>query len=109
MVRLTLRWLMPATVGLAIILLGQMAMATSYHLRLDGDRGTEYTGSCLVLTNDSETEVTLQGTVPHEQDIVGDGLACRLEATGRLVVDIVHDGSRSRSTTSGGTVNIKLR
>ncbi|MGI9419279.1 MAG: hypothetical protein ACR2RA_15735 [Geminicoccaceae bacterium] len=52
--------------------------------------------------------IPLDGEVPLKKELAGRGLSCKLETEGRVVVDIEHDGSRTRSATSGGTVNISL-
>ena len=47
--------------------------------------------------------------MPLERRFTGEGLSCRLEAEGRVVVEIAGPGSRSRSATTGGTINVTLR
>jgi len=87
----------------------QTAMAKTYHMIFSGDVGASFDGRCTVETSGGETILSLQGQVPHEQEVVGHGLSCQLQADGRVVVDIEHNGSRTRSTTNGGSINIHLR
>jgi hypothetical protein len=47
--------------------------------------------------------------VPRREALTGEGLACRIEAVGRITVEIAHGGSVSRAVTSGGTVRIAVR
>lgn len=84
-------------------------MAKTYHMLISGDAGAQFNGRCAVMTSGGETILTLSGQVPHEQQVVGHGLSCKLHAEGRIVIDIAHNGSRSRSSTNGGEVNINLR
>ncbi len=88
---------------------GSAALEKTYHLQLTGDQGAHFSGSCALTTADGETVIPFDGTVPYEKELVGQGLSCKLETEGRVVVDIEHNGSRSRSATNGGVVNISLR
>lgn len=84
-------------------------MAETFKLSITGDEGTRYAGQCRVIRDKQEDIVDLEDELPLERSFVADGMDCRIEAKGRLTVEIVHDGSRSRSTTSGGVVNIHSR
>ncbi len=88
---------------------GGATVEKTYQLQLTGDQGAHFTGSCALATADGETIIPLDGGVPFATELVGNGLACKLETEGRIVVDIEHNGSRSRSATNGGVVNISLR
>jgi hypothetical protein len=81
----------------------------TYQLQLTGDEGARFVGSCTLTTADGETVLPLDGEVPYANELVGQGFACKLETQGRVVVDIEHNGSRSRSSTNGGVVNISLK
>ena len=87
----------------------EAAMAKTYHMIVSGDAGAQFSGQCAVKPSGGETVLTLNGEVPHEQEVVGHGLSCQLQADGRIVIDIEHDGSRTRSATNGGRINISLR
>lgn len=87
----------------------EAAMAKTYHMIVSGDAGARFSGQCAVRTSGGETVLTLNGQVPHEQEVVGHGLSCQLRADGRIVIDIEHGGSRTRSATNGGKINISLR
>ncbi len=84
-------------------------MAKTYHMLFSGDAGASFSGACTIATSGGETVLTLQGQIPHEQEVVGHGLTCQLQAEGRVVIDIEHGGSRTRSATNGGQINIGLR
>ncbi len=87
-----------------------MAMAEAFTLVITGAEGARYTGRCTLTTAAGEEETfELTGTVPRREELTGAGLACRIEAAGRIAVEIRHGGGVSRSVTSGGTVNIAVR
>jgi hypothetical protein len=88
---------------------GATAMTKTYHMLFSGDAGARFSGRCTIETSGGETRLDLEGQVPHEQDVVGHGLSCQLQAEGRVVIDIEHGGSRTRSATNGGTITIGLR
>jgi len=88
---------------------GHGAMAATYTLSVTGDPGASFAGECTLYAGSAEERVELAGPVPLERSFTGDGLSCRLEAEGRVVVEIAGGGTRSRSATTGGTINITLR
>ncbi len=96
-------------VGSVFLLQGKTVMAKTYHMLFSGDAGASFSGTCKFATSGGETVLTLEGQVPHEQEVVGHGLACQLQAESRVVIDIEHGGSRTRSATNGGRINIGLR
>jgi len=87
----------------------EAAMAKTYHMTLSGDADARFSGQCTLETNDGEAVLSLLGTVPFEQEVVGHGLSCHVETEGRVVLEIDHNGSRTRSATNGGKINISLR
>jgi hypothetical protein len=88
---------------------GEATMAKAFTLVITGAEGARYTGRCTLTTAAGEEEFELSGTVPRRAELTGEGLACRIEAAGRIAVEIAHGGGVSRSVTSGGTVNIAVR
>ena len=89
---------------------GQAMSDVTYHVQLTGDEDARFAGSCtLTRTNDDEAVISLDGHVPYSNTFIGQGLACKLETEGRVVVDIEHNGSRSRSSTTNGVINISLK
>ena len=95
--------------GLTLGLGGRAVQADTYTLSVTGDPGASIAGACTLLTGSAEEEVELEGPVPVERSFTGDGLSCRLEAEGRVVVEIEGGGNRSRSATTGGTINVTVR
>jgi hypothetical protein len=95
--------------GLAMAMPGAAAMAKTFDLTISGDAGARYSGTCTVSTAEGDQTVTLEGGVPGERTFVAEGLTCELRAEGRIVVEVVHDGSRARSATSGGVIRISVR
>jgi len=95
--------------SLSLGLGGRGAMAETYTLSVTGDPGARIAGACTLFTGSAEEHLELAGPVPLQRSFMGDGLACRLEAEGRVVVEIAGGGSRSRSATAGGTINVTLR
>ena len=103
------RALTPAAAGIVVAMSGSTAMAKTFHLTISGDMDARYAGACVVTRASSDERIALEGAVPAERAFVADGLSCRLRAQGRIVVEITHDGSRSRAETSGGLVQISAR
>jgi hypothetical protein len=89
--------------SLSLGLGGRGATAETYTLSVTGDPGARIAGECTLFTGSAEERLELA------RSFIGDGLACRLEAEGRVVVEIAGGGSRSRSATAGGTINVTLR
>jgi hypothetical protein len=88
---------------------GATAMAKTFHLTISGDAGARYSGTCTLSTGAGEETVTLEGEAPAERTFTADGLACELQADGRIVVEVAYDGSRARSATNGGVIRISVR
>ena len=88
---------------------GDAALEKTYHIVVSGDAGARFSGTCAIETSGGETLLVLKGNVPHEQKAVGHGMKCELQAEGRVVIDIKYNGSRTRSATNGGKINIGLR
>jgi hypothetical protein len=95
--------------GLTLGLGGRAAQAETYTLSVTGDPGARVAGACTLFTGAAEEQIELAGPVPLERRFTGDGLSCRLEAEGCVVVEIAGPGSRSRSATTGGTINVTVR
>jgi hypothetical protein len=98
-----------AAIGLALAAYAGETMAKTFHLSISGDGGARYSGACTVTTASGDQEVDLEGIVPLERTFDGDGLSCRLRAEGRVVVEIVHGGSRSQAASSGGAIQVSAR
>ncbi len=99
-----------ATLGLAIGAGdGEAAMAKSFSLAITGAEGARYAGRCTLTTAAGEETFELAGVVPRHEELTGEGLACRIEAAGRITVEVTHGGGVSRSVTSGGMVNFAVR
>jgi hypothetical protein len=94
-----------------IIAAGAAAKATdrSFSLLITGAEGARYTGRCILTTEAGEEMLELSGVVPRREELTGQGLACRIESTGLIAVEIAHDGNLSRSVANGGTVRIAVR
>jgi hypothetical protein len=101
--------LIVAALGLTIGAHAGEAMAKKFHLSISGDGGARYSGACTVTVAGGEERIALEGTVPLERAFDGDGLSCRFHAQGRLVVEIVHNGSRARAATHGGAIQVSAR
>ena len=105
-----MRSILPALMaGASVALTGGAAVAKNFHISISGDEGARFVGTCAVAKGSTGDVLTLDGVVPHEQMLVGDGLSCKLKAEGQVVILIEHDGSRARSSTNGGTINIDLK
>lgn len=95
--------------ALVIGLAAEPAMAKTFRLSITGKQGARYAGQCTVLKDAKEEIIDLRGEMPLERTFVADGVDCRIEAKGRVVVEITHDGSWSRAATDGGFVNVQAR
>ncbi|MEZ5931953.1 MAG: hypothetical protein R3F54_08385 [Alphaproteobacteria bacterium] len=101
------RMLFPIS-ALLLLATESAAMDRTFHLSLTGDEGVTFEGSCTREADGSATDLPLSGTIPQTLEIEADGLSCRITSDGHLIVDIQHDGSRTRSTTRGGTIRMNL-
>jgi hypothetical protein len=101
--------LVMAAFGVTLTALTDETMAKTFHLSISGDQGVRYSGACTVSAASGEERIELEGTVPLERTFDGEAVTCRIDADGRLVVEIAHNGSRSRSATSGGTIQVSAR
>jgi hypothetical protein len=98
-----------AALGLAFTPHTGGSMARTFHLSISGDGGARYSGACTVTAASGDQRVEIEGTVPLQRTFDGDGLTCRFRAEGRVVVEIAHDGSRSRAASNGGTIQVSAR
>lgn len=98
-----------ATVGLALTMDAGESMAKSFNLSISGDSGSRFRGACTLAAASGDRRIELEGTVPLQRTLEGDGLTCRFDAQGRIVVEIAHDGSRSVAASSGGTIQVSAR
>jgi hypothetical protein len=99
----------PAVAGVVVAMSGTVAMAKTFYLTISGDADARYAGACVMTSTSGEERIALEGAVPAERTFVADGVSCSLRAEGRIVVEITYDGSRSRTETSGGLVQISAR
>lgn len=76
-------------------------------LAITGDPGTHVQGQCIV-DPDSAT-VEIDTGVPYQRSFAAAGLRCTFQADGRAVVEVEKNGSRSRSATNGGRINVDVR
>ena len=98
-----------AALGLALTAPTGESMAKTFLLSISGDDGARYSGACTVTVAGGDERIALEGTVPLERAFDGDGLSCRFHAQGRLVVEIVHNGSRARAATHSGAIQVSAR
>jgi hypothetical protein len=98
-----------AALGLAFTPHTGGSMAKTFHLSISGDGGARYSGACTVAVASGDERFELEGTVPLERAFDGDGLSCRFRAEGWVVVEITHNGSRSRAASSGGVIRVSAR
>lgn len=81
---------------------------------LQGDPGTPFQAKWTIFTAGGETEVhELEGQVPYRQHFTGEAFEGRLQHTGdqgRLTLEVIHKGNRSRSSTSpGGRLSVSVK
>jgi hypothetical protein len=95
--------------GLSSTMITGATMAKTFHLSISGEDGARYSGVCTVRAASGDQSIELEGAVPVKREFDGDGLICRFRAEGQVVVEIAHNGSRSRSATTGGTIRVSAR
>ncbi len=83
--------------------------AEPFDLTITGAAGANFAGSCTLITAAGDHTLELIGTVPLQRTIQADGLTCRFQTTGRIVVDVIHGNSRSRSASNGGVISVAVR
>ena len=101
-----------ATAGALLIAAGATGAAAaekSFALAITGAAGVRYSGQCTLTTAAGEKTVELSGVVPRHEELNADAVACRIESAGRITVEVVYDGNRSRSTINGGTAHLAVR
>ena len=84
-------------------------MAKTFNLSVDGDPDARFAGTCTTLVAGRSETLEIEGLPPLERQIEADELTCRFETTGLIEVEVTHDGSRSRSKTNGGVLNLRMR
>lgn len=77
-----------------------------FSLLITGAEGVRYTGRCVLTTEAGEEQFEFSGAVPRRTELEGQALACTIESTGWLTVEITQGTSRSRALTNGGTVRV---
>ena len=108
------RWRRPgAAAGAALLIAagagGAAAADKSFSLTITGAAGARYTGRCTLTTAAGEKTLELSGVVPLHGELSAEAVVCRIASAGSITVEIAHDGSRSRSTITGGTAHLAAR
>ena len=85
---------------------GGQAGERLFSLLITGAEGVRYIGLCTLTTEAGEQKFEISGTVPRRDELEGQSLACRIESTGWLVVEIAQGANRTRAATNGGIVSI---
>ena len=80
------------------------ARAGEATLEMDGDSGTEFSGSCTV--GDEQTEVSGQAPDSFSFDLDGERLECKINADGNLRIVFTAGNTHSVQQVSGGTLNL---
>lgn len=88
---------------------GQSTIPTNFRLVFDGDTNASYKAVCKIETSSGPTLVAIDGQVPHEHELFGKALSCKIETVGRVTIDAIHGGNRTRSATKDGVVNLNFQ
>jgi hypothetical protein len=88
---------------------GAAAAEKAFSLTITGAAGARYSGQCTLTRAGGEQTLELAGVVPRHEELMAEAIACRIESAGSITVEIAREGSRSRSTISGGTAHIAVR
>lgn len=100
---------MVGALGLGLAAPAGECLAETFQLSISGDPGARYSGACTLTATSGDERIEIEGAVPLQRTFDGDALTCRFAAEGRVVVEIGHDGSRSRSASSGGVIQVSAR
>ena len=86
------------------------ADAKTFTISITGDQGAAFIGSCLAKRSDDHEVLALHGNVPFEQQIEADFVSCRINAEGRIAIDVRSDaGQHRKAETTNGMVTLSLR
>jgi hypothetical protein len=77
-------------------------------LSATGSQGARVLGRCVLRRVGGNQVLEADEAVPFEWRWAGVGLRCELEAQGRVVVEAVGDGGRSRASVSGGRMTVEV-
>ena len=88
---------------------GAAAAEKSFSLMIAGAPGARYAGQCMLTTAGGEKTIELSGVVPRQEELTAEAVVCRIASAGSITVELAHDGSRSRSTITGGTAHVAVR
>jgi hypothetical protein len=77
-------------------------------LHVGGAAGTAFSADCELKTADGKKAFSIDQPVPFDATYVGSGLSCRIAARSAIEVTVVKGGSSSRSSTSGGVINVNV-
>lgn len=104
------RWSIPLlATAMMIVAPHDLRAAEPFELTITGAADASFAGSCTLTTAAGDHTLKLTGTVPLQRIIQAEKLTCRFETTGRIVVDIIHGNSRSRSASQGGVISVGVR
>ena len=79
-------------------------------LVVSGQAGVRVEGECSLRTDKDEIRETISAAVPFERRWQGIGLRCELRSDGPATIKVTRgDGTRSRTSTSGGRAVIEVR
>lgn len=87
----------------------QVAAKPTVSLSITGDPGARFTADCS-LTGGAGGSQTIDGQVPTSFEFDATGISCRITSTQTITVELSNSrGNRTRSTTSGGTINLSIQ
>ena len=87
---------------------GSAAEGGRIALSITGASGAAFAGTCAVGAGSKEETLRLDGRVPFTVEIETERLNCRITTDGALTVEARKAGNVTRTTTSGGTINLRL-
>jgi hypothetical protein len=85
------------------------ADAGTVGLSATGSQGARVRGRCVLRRVGSNQVLEIDEAVPFERRWAGERLRCELEAQGRVSVEAVRDGGRSRASGGGGRMMVEVR
>lgn len=87
----------------------EMAMDDKITLSITGNIGAKFEAGCQLTIDGEEVSWDFTGTVPYSTEVSASGIRCKFTSNDRLTVEArTGQGNVTRSSTSGGTINISL-
>jgi hypothetical protein len=100
----------PILIAVGLVGAPTPSFAKTFTLRIDGDAGASFLGSCLAEKGGTHEVLALSGHVPFTQTVEAEFMSCRINASGRIAVEATSDSGQQRTAeTRSGMITLSLR